>query len=89
MVFGSGPSTSTPIVQLAKVPNEVQALISEGMFYGILGVLTSVVTHYPDLDFVAIYKGYADGWSAYEIHALGKVWCRTHRWSLSKSPRSG
>jgi len=32
-VFGSGPSTSMPAVQLAEVPNEVRALISEGMFY--------------------------------------------------------
>jgi len=71
-VFGSGPSTSTPAVQFAKVPNEVWALISVGMFYGTSGVLTSVGTHYPDLDFMAIYRGYADGWSTDEIHALGK-----------------
>ena len=42
------------------------------MFYGTSGVLTSVVTHYPDLDFVAICRGYANGWSADEIHALGE-----------------
>ena len=42
------------------------------MFYGTSGVLTSVATHYPDLDFTAIYRGYADGWSADEIHALGE-----------------
>ena len=60
-VFGSGPSTSTPIVQLAEVPNEVRALISDDMFYGTMGVLTSMVTHHPDLDFMAIYRGYADG----------------------------
>ena len=35
-------------------------------------MLTSVVTHHPDLDFVAICIGYADGWSADEIHALGE-----------------
>ena len=71
-VFGSAPSTSTPAVQLTEVPNEVQALISDGMFYGTLGVLTSVATHHPDLDFMAIYRGYTDGWSADEIHALGE-----------------
>ena len=71
-VFGSGPSTSTPVVQLAEVPNEVRALISDGMFYGTSRVLTSVVTHHPNLDFAAIYRGYADGWSADEIHALGE-----------------
>jgi len=42
------------------------------MFYGMLGVLTMVATHYPDLDFMAIYRGYTDGWSVDEIHALGE-----------------
>ena len=46
--------------------------MSDDMFYGTLGVLTSVATHYPDLDFMAIYRGYADGWSADEFHALGE-----------------
>ena len=40
------------------------------MFYGTLGVLTSVVTHHPDLVFAAICRGYADRWSTDEIHAL-------------------
>ena len=71
-LFGSGPSTSTPAVQLAEVLNEVRALIYDNMFYRMSGVLTSVVTHHPDLDFMAIYRGYADGWSTDEIHALGK-----------------
>ena len=42
------------------------------MFYGMSGVLTSLATHYPDLDFVAICRGYVDGWSIEEIHALGE-----------------
>ena len=71
-MFGSAPSTSTPAIQLVKVPNEVRALISDGMFYGMSGVLTSVAMHHPDLDFTAIYRGYADGWSADAIHALGE-----------------
>ena len=71
-MFGSAPSTSTPAVQLAEVPNEVRAFISDGMFYGTSGVLTSVATHYPDLDFASICRGYADGWSTDEIHALGE-----------------
>ena len=71
-VFKSVPSTSTPTIQLAEVPNKVQTLISDGMFYGMLGVLTSVVTHHLDLDFAAIYRGYTDGWSADAIHALGE-----------------
>ena len=71
-VFGSGLSTSMPAVQLEEVPNEVWALISDGMFYGTSGVLTSMATHYPDLDFAAIYRGYADRWSTNEIHAHGE-----------------
>ena len=65
-------STSTPAIRLAKVPDEVRALISDGMFYRMSGVLTSVATHHPDLDFAAICRGYTDGWSADEIHALGE-----------------
>ena len=40
------------------------------MFYETSGVLTSVATHHPDLDFTAIYRGYTDGWSTDAIHAL-------------------
>ena len=71
-VFGSVPSTSTPAIQLAEVPNEVRVLISNRMFYGTSGVLTSMAMHHPDLDFATIYRGYADGWSADAIHALGE-----------------
>ena len=71
-VFGLGLSTSTLVVQLAKVPDVARVLISEGMFYGASGVLTLVLTHYPTLDFVAVYGGYASGWSANEIQALGE-----------------
>ena len=28
--------------------------------------------HHPDLDFTAMYRGYADGWSVDAIHALGE-----------------
>ena len=66
-VFGLGPRANTPTIQLVEVPNEVWALISDSMFYGATGVLTSVMTHYPTLDFVAAYRGYASGWSADEI----------------------
>ena len=70
-MFGSAPSTSTPAIRLAEVPDEVRTLISDGIFYGTSGVLTSVATHHPNLDFAAIYSGYADGYSADAIHALG------------------
>ena len=69
-VFGLAPSTSTLAIQLAEVPNEVWVLISDGMFYGTSGVLTSVAMHHLDQDFSTIYRGYADGWSADAIHAL-------------------
>ena len=42
------------------------------MFYGMLRVVTLVATHHPDLDFTAIYSGYANGWSPEAIHALGE-----------------
>jgi len=71
-VFGSVLRNSTPAVQLAKVPNVVRALISDEMFYGTSGVLTSVAMHHPDLDFAAICRGYADGWSTDAIHVLGE-----------------
>ena len=71
-MFGSSPSTSTPTIRLAEVLDEVWALITDGMFCGTSGVLTSVVTHHPDLGFAAIYSGYANGWSAEDIHSLGE-----------------
>ena len=73
------------------------------MFYGTMGVITSVATHHPDLDFIAIYRGYANGWSVDEIHALGESlvpyaqmvteqvsaqWVmEAHRLSMAKDPR--
>ena len=55
------PSTSAPTIQLAKVLDEVRALITDGLFYTTSGVLTSVATYHPDLDFTSIYSGYTDG----------------------------
>ena len=71
-VFGSRPGTSTPAIQLEEVLNEVWVLISNGMFYRTMGVLTSVATHHPDLEFMAICKGYTDGWGTDKIYALGE-----------------
>ena len=71
-VFGSAPSTSAPAIRLAEVSDEVWALIIDRMFYGTSGVLTSMVTHHPNLDFTTICSGYADGWSAEDIHSLGE-----------------
>jgi len=60
-VFGSTPSTSVPAIRLAKVLDEVRALITDRLFYRTSGVLTLVATYHPDLDFAAICSGYADG----------------------------
>ena len=60
-VFGLAPSTSAPAIQLAEVPDEVQALVTDGLFYGTSAVLTSVATYHPDLDVATIYSGYANG----------------------------
>ena len=55
------PSTSAPAIRLAEVPDEVWALITNGLLYGTLRVLTSVATYHLDLDFAAIFSGYANG----------------------------
>ena len=64
------PSTSAPAIRLAKVPDEVQALITDGLFYGTSGVLTSVATYHLELDFATICSGYADGCSMEDIQSL-------------------
>lgn len=53
-MFGSVLSTSMPSIRLTEVLDKVWVLISDGMFYGMSGVLTSVVTHHLDLDFATI-----------------------------------
>ena len=70
-VFGSTPSTSAPTVQLAEVPDVVRDLITSGLFYGASGVLTSMATYHPNLDFATICTGYADGLSTEDIQTLG------------------
>ena len=65
-------STSSPTVQLAEVSDEVRALITSGLFYGASGVLTSMVTYHPNLDFATICSGYADGLSTEDIQTLGE-----------------
>ena len=53
-----------------EAPDEVRALITSGFFYGASGVLTSVVTYHPNLDFATIYSGYANGLSTEDIQLL-------------------
>jgi len=69
-VFESAPSTSAPAIQLAEVLDKVRAHITDGLFYGASGVLTSVATYHPDLDFATICSGYADGCSTEDIQSL-------------------
>ena len=71
-VFRSVPSTSAPAGQLAEVLDVVWDLIRSGLFYGASGVLTSVATHHPNLDFTAIYSGYAEGLSMEDIQSIGE-----------------
>ena len=70
-IFGSAPSTSAPAAQLAKVPEVVKDLVRSGLFYGASGVLTSVATYHPNLDFATIYGGYAKGLSMEDIQSIG------------------
>ena len=69
-VFGSTPSTSTPAIQLAEVPDAVKDLVRSGLFYGASGVLTSLATHHPNLYFATICSGYADGLSMGDIQSI-------------------
>ena len=49
----------------------VKDLVRSGLFYGASGVLTSVATHHPNLDFDAICGGYAEGLSTENIQTIG------------------
>ena len=71
-IFGLAPSTSAPMVQLAKVPDVVKDLVRSRLFYGASAVLTSVAMHHPNLDFAAICGGYAEGLSMEDIQSIGE-----------------
>ena len=58
------------MVQLAEVSYAVRDLVRSGLFYGASGVLTSVATHHPNLDFAAICSGYAEGLSMEDIQSI-------------------
>ena len=57
-------------MQLAEVLDAVWDLIRSGLFYGASGVLTSVATHHPNLDFATICSGYAEGLSMEDIQSI-------------------
>ena len=50
----------------------VKDLVRSGLFYGASGVLTSVATYQPNLDFATIYGGYAEGLSMEDIQSIGE-----------------
>ena len=77
------PSTSAPAVQLAEFPDTVKHLVRSGLFYGALGVLTSVAMHHPNLDFATICSGYAEGLSMEDIQSIGES-LLPHAQSLSE-----
>jgi hypothetical protein len=55
--------SSALIADLLQFPGEVAGLITDGVFHGALGVLTSVASHCPSLGFRAVGRGYAARWS--------------------------
>ena len=59
-----------PAVQLAEVPDAVKDLVRSGLFYGASGVLTSVATYHPNLDFATVCGGYAEGLSMEDIQSI-------------------
>ena len=48
----------------------VKDLVRSGLFYGASGVLTSVATYHPNLDFATIFSGYAEGLSMEDIQSI-------------------
>jgi hypothetical protein len=69
-VLGPRLGSSALVADLSQIPGEVAGLITDGVFHSTSGVLTSVVSHYPNLDFGAIRRGYATGWSANQLYEL-------------------
>jgi hypothetical protein len=66
-----GQLRSALAADLSGIRGEVMGLVTDGVFHGASGVLTSVVSHYLTLDFEAVRRGYASGWSADRLCKLG------------------
>jgi hypothetical protein len=66
------PGSSVLVADLSEVPGEVAGLIINVVFHGTSGVLMSVASHYPTLDFGAVGRGYAAGWSTNQLCELGQ-----------------
>lgn len=71
-VLGPHPGSSVLAADLMEIPGEVAGLITDGVFHGALGVLTSVASHHLSLDFEAVRRGYTTGWTADQLCELGQ-----------------
>ena len=71
------------MVQLVEVLDVVKDLVRSRLFYGASGVLTSVATHHPSLDFAAICSGYAEDLSMEDIQSIGES-LLPHAWLVSE-----
>jgi hypothetical protein len=71
-VLGPYPGSSALVTDLSQIPGEVAGLITDVVFHGTLGVLTSVASHYPTLDFRVVGRGYTIGWSDGQLCELGR-----------------
>jgi hypothetical protein len=60
------------VADLSQILGEVAGLISDGVFHGTSGGLTSVASHYPTLDFGVVGRGYAVGLFADQLCELGQ-----------------
>lgn len=63
---------SALVANLFVILGEVLGLITDRVFHGASGVLMSVASHYPDLDFGPVGRSYAAGWSSDQIFELGR-----------------
>jgi hypothetical protein len=54
---GARASSDALVADLSQIPGEVAELITDGVFHGASGVLTSVASHYLTLDLGAAGKG--------------------------------
>jgi hypothetical protein len=71
-VLGLHSGLSALAADLSEISGEVAGLISDGIFHGVSGVLTSVVSDYLTLNFEAVGRGYAVGWFADRLYELGQ-----------------
>jgi hypothetical protein len=68
-VLGPRPGSSALAADLSEIPGKVAGHITDGVFHGASGVLTSVSLHYPTLHFEAVGRA---RWSADRLRELGQ-----------------